>query len=363
MKTEGVLKTVVLAALIFFTGQQVQALTGEVIKKSKLKCMPKTEYNSKGKPISCELSGVAYIRGRLYVASDWWKNQKPSLFFWNWNGQSDINSLPEVINSSMAVSTRKFEDMMVFPDKKTILASTSFGYGPLWDEVWVPMNRMVYWSAYSSDNYAYMLRHDSGVSTETVRNRILETVQTRYPETQFINVEGFTALPDNQILLGIRQIGSTFRNTSFTSLLIRISYRTFGLGQYLLTGNFEIVDELDFSGAGLPELTSLSSLEYDFETNTLYALTSYESDNPAESFASYIWELKPEGEFYQPEVATNCKGEVLKLHHKAEGLAKIKGNKFVIVSDDDRQLSSNGDTRLPEEAYFYIVELGKSNCS
>ena len=366
MKTGSVLKVISLTILMFFINQPANAFTAEVVKKSKLKCMPKTEYNNKGKPVSCELSGVVYVQDRLYVAADWWKNEKPSLFYWDWNGKAEIEGLPEVINTPLTTSTRKFEDMMIFPDSRTILASTSFGHSPLWDKVWVPMNRILYWPSVNHSKVR-LLKHESGAGTKNNKRKLLKAVQSRYPGVQFINVEGITAIPGNKLIFGIRQIGTTFKNTSFTSILISSSYKVTKENRYLLTGDFEFIDELDFTEAGLPEVTALSSLEYDFETNKLYALTSYESDDPAESFASYIWVLKPEqtweGVTYKPEVATNCKGEVLKLHHKAEGLAKIRNNRFVIISDDDLQLTSNGDTRLPEEAYYYIVELEKNNCS
>lgn len=333
----------------------------DLLEKGKFSCDNDISYDSKGEIISCEASGVVCHSGMIYFVTDWWKNSKPNFFFYKSNGHSNISKIAKEIEQETINSTKKIEDLTLSQNGEYVFATSSFFFGPLWDAVWKPMNRILYWPT-TNPSLVRILDFEDTPNEELMRSKILDSVRVRYPDTDFIKIESLAVLPNNRLLMAVRERGTKYDQFEYQSILISISYEVAKNGNLHLVGEFEVIAEMDLSHPLLEGTYSLSSFEYDFDYHVLYALATYERGDPSNPFSTALWCLYSNDNFvseqgYTAELAKDCSGSPLLLPHKLEGISKIKGLRYIAVADDDRIFTTSDGTRKPYEAFYYIFNL------
>jgi hypothetical protein len=166
-----------------------------------------------------------------------------------------------------------------------------------------------------------------------------------YPDgVLYFKIEGLAALPNRQLLFGIREFGVSYKSFNYSVKIIATNYEIVN-GTVVLAHEFKLIYEID------PELlhpithktVALSSLEYDPINHRIFLLTSYEntSNNAVtdEDIGAFLWVLTPDDlkNNLPPTVVLDANTS-LPLHfaHKAEGITVIDKNTVLLVHDDDR---------------------------
>ncbi|MCY4471807.1 MAG: hypothetical protein OXC07_03165 [Kistimonas sp.] len=331
----------------------------KVLQKGKVSCHRKLAYDSHKKKISCEPSGVAYNKGNLYVVSDWWKHDKPRLFSYRWNGVTQLTEKGTQISNPLINSTKKLEDLSVSQDGKYIFATSSFVFSVSSYRKWKAGNRILYWPSHST-NQTQQLRFKEDTDESFLRKKLLNVINSKNPKAKFFKIESLATLPENKLLVGTREIGLTYEDFDYQSLLMTTSYKSGKDNNLYLDAPFKLITELKFADSSLQGDYALSSLEYDFDDHVLYALATRETKDASGSFSTSLWQIASSDNFSSAEglsikMATTDPGVPLLLPHKFEGISKTRDNHFIVIADDDRVLTTADGTRKPYETFYYIL--------
>ncbi len=334
-----------------------------------------------GRPIFCETSAIAYDGTSLIFASD--KpipgdslNPRSSVF------RIEYAAFPsatvEYCTAPPLVEAIKYEDFTLTPDGQYVIATTGF------DRVhyagtseWDNYNTMLIWPVGDPDQAKVVSPStvDGVTSSVGLRDHIASALRTEeFPDgVPYFKIEGLAAIPGNQLLLGIRELGASYEVFDYAVMIVSVSYEIVG-GQLLLSDDYQLVYEYDpteqlSEHGGMT--VGLSSLEYDRYHDRLYLLTSYENETEAEvtdeDIGALLWLLPLENlkTGAAPElVLKGSDSTPLMFAHKGEGVAVIGGRRLIIIHDDDRVLGreqiEDPETqflRQPHQAAYTIVEL------
>ena len=174
----------------------------------------------------------------------------------------------------------------------------------------------------------------------------------------YFKLEGFTVLPHNGMIFGIREIGEDFVDFSYVIKIVFVTYtedrkreRIFLNDDFKLIYNFTPKENLkQFDKLGL------SSLEWDGFNKRILLITSYE--NGDEDLGAYLWKLSLEDLFHNkpPTLFVDESGNVFDFNHKAEGIAVIDSKRAIVIHDDDKDLNFEKEKRKPNEAFYSLID-------
>ncbi|GAH10015.1 unnamed protein product, partial [marine sediment metagenome] len=143
---------------------------------------------------------------------------------------------------------------------------------------------------------------------------------------------GLAAIPGNQLLLGIREFGESYKVFNYAIIIISVSYDIVN-GELLLSDDYQLI----YNYCPTEKLTelggftvALSSIEYDRYHDRLYLLTSYEEESDGEvtdeDIGAFLW-LLPINNLNTkkaPElVLKRSDSTPLMFAHKGEGVTVI----------------------------------------
>ncbi|BBH53127.1 hypothetical protein [Fluviispira sanaruensis] len=325
-----------------------------------LKCFPedtRTIKNGKEVQAHCEASAVAFANNMLIFAND-----KPILkpyspvFSINYtNIFSPIaDQLVTPLTHPNFIEPRKIEDFSVSLDNKYIFATTAFD----WEKPEEPKDyngMLIYWLSDDFNNVKTISVLENGVENENIRSYLNSVVKLPY-----YKIEGLAILPNNKILLGIREKGESYKKFSYAIEMISVSYQEIE-GKIYLNNDFKLAYSFNNSKDFVSENVGLSSIEWDKYNDRLLLLTSYEDQD--ENIGAYLWSLDSNDlEKGNAPVLVKDNSKPFSLNNKAEGLTVLNDHEVFIINDDDRVLKNsliNGVelTRKTNEAIFNIVEF------
>jgi hypothetical protein len=267
----------------------------------------------------------------------------------------------------------KYEDMTITPDSKYIFATTGFDRIKSDSSEWNGYNTVMYWPAGSVEEVKVVEASttDDVVSSVNLREKISLALKTPdFPDgVPYFKVESLAAIPGNQLLFGIRELGVRYDTFVYSFKIIAVSYQITE-GDFSFTSDFEMVYDFDTETSSQSrQTTALSSIEYDPFNDRLYMLTSFENEETDEGLGGYLWTL-PLTDLHSgsaPSLVMKASGEPLLFAHKPEGVTVLDENSVLIVHDDDRVLGrenvENTETqfsRAPNQAAYTLLSLGKA---
>ena len=304
--------------------------------------------------VYCEVSAVVYDGKHLIFAND-----KPipndstatrsPIFFIDF---ADFPAAPTgFYTAPPLVEAQKFEAFTITPDGKYVIATTAFDrVDASGDSKFDNYNTLLMWPVDSPDSAKVISPStENGVTSSVhLRKYISSILKTeRFPDdVPYFKIESITAVPNNQILLGIREFGKDYQpsNFEYATKLISVSYQIIE-DEVILLNDFQLVYDFDPSKklGNFDYPVGLSSIEYDKFNDRLYLLTSYERDAAGaktdEDIGAFLWSL-PLDEFYAKRelelVIDSSTLEPIFFAHKAEGIAVINEHELIIVHDDDK---------------------------
>lgn len=315
----------------------------EQIELGYMECFPKKTLNEDNSPVSCELSGVAYYHDSVFFVSDKRIPGTSSLFggpfevpfkrrdFTHYGGKHVVNA-------------RKMEDMAVSPNQDYMFITTGFDRVKSKPTSWDYYNMLIIRDLTRNipEKLAFSVKREERESSLKLRRMIKNALRSRlYPEgAPYFKVGGIAVTHDNYFLIGIREIGSSYRKGDFenTITILGAKYRIEG-AEMKFTSELKVIYRFDYEeNTFIKEKIGLSGLEYDVYNKRLFILTSYEHGDSDEQVGGYLWVL-PLKDFFlnnPPSYVRKRDGTPLNFAHKSEGVTVLSPHKVLIIHDDDR---------------------------
>lgn len=329
----------------------------------------RTEPGKTHKLAYCEGSAVVYDGRRLVLASD-----KPipgeartSVFEVEVQGPARTGVIRYLQGSGYA-HARKFEDATLTPDGRRVFLSTGFDRVMPGRDAWNGYNVLLTYDVGSPDAPQVVTADERPARTSVgLRDVLRPHLPTRaFPEgAPYFKVEGVAALPDQRLLLGVRELGASYKAFEYAVIVLEARWLENEAGHVMIDADSVRVayrrDHVDVAGRRV----GLSSIERDPDSGTLFLLASYEEEGPDahRNLGGFLFTLdeetlaadgplRPVG---QPD------GRPLHFVHKPEGLTFIGDGRALLLFDDDRVLEcgvpGHVHKRQPHQTPIAILEL------
>lgn len=334
-----------------------------------INCFSPETVDAKGRPLSCETSAVESIDHRLMIVSDKETPEgAPSPTMWmsipkTW---ADEVIESELVHEDNAVlrAARKIEALAESAEGDFVFATTDFNWPPDNSSTEPdPYNTLVYWPIgdIASARIAHQTVNNGVASSMSLRTHFAEALKSaKYPDgPPYFKIEGLAALPNRQLLFGIREIGVDYEHPEFVFLVLKTSYTVSADREVRLAFPFSVFTRVD-AAAFLPSKDRIGLSSIEFSNGRMWFLTSREAPEGKIGHESFIWSLDVESS-EAPTLVKNSAGDVITLPCKAEGMTVLPGSKLYIVCDEDRSPSSfdlpSGKkvSRRPGQGVYIVV--------
>lgn len=368
--------SLLLAALIGSTvcaQDDAQPVFGQIVLRGVFDCFEEGLQTDKGETVYCETSAVVFVDTQIIFASD-----KPipgdgrsSVFSFPYAGSGQIGDARTYLTAAPLLSAIKYEDMTLTLDGQYVIASTGFDRVRKNSNEWDGYNTLLVWPVGNPDQVKVVaVTTNEGITSSVrLRDRISQALTTsEFPEgVPYFKVEGITTLPDNRLLLGIREMGAFYGDFDYVVKILAAPYEIVD-GEMTLTGDFKkIYDFNPTTECSICQKTvALSSIEYDKYNDRLYLLTSFETKETDECLGAYLWTLSlADLEAKRaPALVLNDVNHPLLFAHKGEGVTVLGRDSVLVAHDDDRVLGRdnvmNPETqfsRAANQAAYTLVTL------
>ncbi len=342
---------------------------GEAIKPDKAKIVSKGLVDgfaagltySDGNLVYNETSAAVFYNQKMILGSDKTIPNHSSVFRVSCKTTLLSNDI-EYLDNQEFMNIRKIEDFTTLPESKFVVATSGFDrVGE--DASLDAYNSLLCWKM-GSENKVQLVcptTRNNVTSSVSLREKIAKVLKTtEFPEgVTYFKIEGISAIPENKLLFGIREMGKDFSNFSYAISLVSVSYSLRG-DSLFLGEDFSLFYEFSpnsYTNLNLP--LGLSSIEYDSFNKRLLVLTSFELAN--ENTGAYLWTISLEDLKAKKslQLVTLSDGNPLKFNHKTEGLAIIDRETIFLIADDDRVIDKDFDgiIRKPHLAAYYFVKF------
>ncbi len=329
-------------------------IVAEVIENGSLQCFPKGLLYPHGAPVHCEASAVIYFAGKLIIANDKDIPEKSPLFSIDYQ---EILNNPEItfLNNHLFKTTQKIEAMCILKNRKIAIASSAFDRVKTDANDWDSYNNLIYWNLETPQEVKLITKTDSlpEKTSLDVRNKISKALANEnfIEGMPYFKIEGLTELPNNKLLFGVRESGSSYKDFDYGVTFLEVEYsidnqNDITISDFKKVYSFNVPDTLKFY-----ENIGVSSLEYDQLTDKIFVMTSYEKDSLDTGVGAYLWYIDRLEMYDNKPLTIVRKPDNSPLHfaHKAEGMCFVDENTLFIVHDDDRILGSETITDIENQ--------------
>ena len=307
-----------------------------------------------------EASGIGFINNKLYIAIDKPVDKFSPISINNFplNNEAEILYLTEnVYNKAI-----KFEDLCLTNSGKNILFTTAF------DRASNEIPKLNYYNMLLAFNLAKnstttISTNNSDTTSVSFRDIFKNLLTTHFQtDASYFKIEGLTTIPGDTLLIGVREIGETYLNYTYTTTILCAKYKED-------TDNFQIITPFEIWSTpivdtfpNINEKLGLSGLAFDKFNNRVYMLTSYETGATLDSIGAFLWSISLDKENYktvQPIFQKDNKP--FHFQHKAEGITVIDKQTLFIIHDDDRIITNqtNDTIRKPNEAFYLLLKINE----
>ncbi|MFT5372943.1 MAG: hypothetical protein ACI8ZT_001966 [Bacteroidia bacterium] len=348
-------------------------IKGEIVYRGVIDCFEPGLLSQAGVLVNCEASAITFTGDQLVLASD--KpipgDGKSAVFSISYPGKGQITGQPRYFGTEQFIAAEKYEDMTITPDGAYIIATTGFDRIKSDSNEWDGFNTLLAWPLNDPTRVQVVepSNNDGVISSVKLRDKISRAlVYDEFPdEVPYFKVESLAAIPGDQLLFGIRELGVRYDQFVYTFKIISTSYEftngVLSLGEFKLVYDFDTNVLIDSGLSGSQPSPALSSIEYDAYHKRLYLLTSYETEETDEGLGGYLWTLPLSGlnTNMAPAPVRTRNGELLHFAHKAEGITILNENLLLIIHDDDRVLGrdvvENPNTQFSRQAHQAAYSL------
>ncbi|HPG31760.1 MAG TPA: hypothetical protein PLQ81_13310, partial [bacterium] len=213
---------------------------------------------------------------------------------------------------------------------------------------------------------------NSGIlSSVSLRKKIKKSLaDSEFPEgPEYFKIEGLTTIPNEKIIMGVREYGKKYDDFKYSIKLISADYAIED-GALNIKDNWQLIYDFKTKGAaGLENQLGVSGLSFDYKQNILFVLTSFE--NKDSQFEGYLWHISLEdlfnGKPLKPVYDESGNSLLSFTPHKPEAITFLRDNRILIAFDDDRVTKykeikgseSREYGREPNEFWYEIIELDR----
>ncbi|MCH2043543.1 MAG: hypothetical protein MK212_05335 [Saprospiraceae bacterium] len=341
-------------------------LTASIIQEGTIDCFEKGSLDSlNNKLYYCEASAVAYLNGKLFIASDKNTPEGSALFQVPFDLETlKLDKKIEYLQHPNIRSARKFEDFSV--DNDMLWLGTGFDRIHSSDNTMDAYNTLLGLSWDGSSRLPLvpivsMTQNDQVNSSKSLRRPIQEAL-TQYlavsrDSIPYFKVEGLANVPNpkekgqQQLIWGIREYGRKYNNFEYSILLISANYKKNKPYFDLDSNSFKVSYRFSPRQVDYPKLKlpiALSSIEYDYKNERLYLLTSYEHGETSKEIGAYLWTLSLSDleKGNAPILVKTKDGEPLHFNHKSEGVTILDENTLFLIHDDDRVVENLEEDKI-----------------
>ncbi|MEO8174791.1 MAG: hypothetical protein ABI581_16965 [Sediminibacterium sp.] len=313
-----------------------------------------------GQPVWCEASAILFDGTKILLANDKdMPDNRSSVFYWPFlNGFADTSRGSTYLTEPAFKKAKKFEDFAFTPDGKLIFLSTAFDRIKPDSRDWNGYNTIFYWQT-GEENMPTVLTDGAPDTTSiSLRDRFSKTLRnTAFPNgVPYFKIEGLAATND-MLYFGIREEGKKFDDFTYQFKILAVNY-TYSNKRVELGKNIRVLADIDLK-TRYPDLEKgmgISSIEFDRFNNRFLMLSSFEG---TDKMGGYLWTatLEELGK-NQVHLVKDEQGKPLAFHHKPEDLTSINTNRILVIHDDDRMITKNGNqTRQSNQAAYSVVDF------
>lgn len=335
-----------------------------------LDCYSGEAVDTKGRPLSCETSAVEAVGSRLLIISDKETPEgSPSPTMWmaipeSWSEEIASDNLIHEGNAVLRTA-RKIEGLSSSAEGDFVFATTDFDWPPDENSTEAdPYNTLIYWPTddITGARIAHPTIHNGVTSSLSLRSHFAEALKSaKYPEgPPYFKIEGLAALPNRELLFGIREIGVDYEHPEFTFVVLKASYTVSKDREVQLSFPLSVFANVDDFG-NLPNKNEIGLSSIAAHNGRLWYLTSREAPEGEVGHESYLWTSGVQSGDV-PELVMRPDGAPFLLSCKAEGLTILPDSKLFIVCDEDRSPSSfelpsgKNVTRRPGQGVYFVVD-------
>ena len=328
-------------------------LSYRIVGEGLIDCFPPGLQDPQQDLVYCEASGVAMQNGQLLLASDKDIPIGSAVFSIQHEQGEPVPDSLAYMNAEVIKSVKKIEDLAITPDKKYLIATTAFDRYLPKNAKWDFYNSIIYWPVGKPEaaDIAMQSQRDGVFSSVSFRQQLIDLLGHPY-----FKVEGLSTLPNDKLILGVRELGQSYKKFDYKVLIISLDYSVNQHGKLVLGTDLNIVLNFkpDTHGLGLPRDIGLSSLEYIPSTDSVFISTSWEKNA---QLGGCIWQVSREQLMAckgRPTVLLDALNKPLLFKNKIEGIASIDPDKVFAIHDDDRETGRHLNRQAHQAAYSLI---------
>lgn len=327
----------------------------------------------------CEGSAVVFDGEHLVLASD-----KPI----PGDGRTSVFELPlrsggktgraprRYLRGRGYAAARKFEDATVTPDRSRVFLTTGFDRVQPSDHRWDGYNVLLTYPMGQPEGAQVVSTEDEPRTTSVKLREVFRPHlgTAAFPSgAPYFKIEGVAALPDREILFGVRELGASYQDFEYTVVILSARWRQGASGRVVIEPDSVRVayrlERLEVAGLQV----GLSSLERHPATGELFVLVSYEREDPGPHadleqgvLGGFLLTLDRESlaSGGPPRPVVGGGGEPVRFVNKPEGLTFLADHQLLLLFDDDRVLEcgvpGHRHVRAPHQTAVAVVELGRS---
>ena len=155
--------------------------------------------------------------------------------------------------------------------------------------------------------------------------------------------------------MGVREVGVNFRYPIYKALIL---ITKFSIENDVMVLDTDFKLEYDFElrkRFNIAEKIGLSSIEYDYQRNRLYLMTSYEKGKSDEDLGAYLWVSsvnQQTGRLTRPKAVVDENLKYFHFAHKGEGLTIDPAGNIILIADDDKVLGRSEQDIVDDSRQF-----------
>ncbi len=328
-------------------------VNNHIVNEGLIDCFASGLTDNKGELVYCEASGIAVVDSTVIIASDKQIPGGSPIFTVQLSGDEVDDSKVDYIGSEVLTGALKYEDLTITTDKRFVIATTAFDRHRTDKAKWDPYNSLIYWPVDNPQRAQIVMpsQREGYKSSLSLRERLVQTLGVDY-----FKVEGLAALPDQKLLIGIRELGQSYKEFEYKVLVLMADYHINERGELYLGVDLQILHDFSIpKDYQLPDGLGLSSIEYMQSSDEVLITTSWEKNG---QLGGALWFISREqllnGGSLRPVL--NQHNEILRFNNKIEGISDIGRSRVMAIHDDDR-VTDGHLNRKPNQAVYSIIEL------
>lgn len=256
----------------------------------------------------------------------------------------------------------KYESLIVSPSGSHVIGITAF------DREEKSYSQIIYWDTKNLHNPGIPIKIvNKQKNTPDLYVALLEVYREKFGiDINYIKIEGAGFTKAGRLLFAVRSYGKSFKEFQDAFHLLSLKIEMDMQGVPIISSD-EIIFEADFTNkvnSFFGRNFGVSDIFIDKKTDDIWALVAHESGEEGKKLLDgrlLLLQQSASGliKDYRIQVVDNVNNSPLILEGKPEGICEYSQGKFIIVYDDDRELTRPGQLlrreRLSQSRYELYI--------